>query len=241
MDLTDEEEGKFENETSCHICKETFTDECETEEKRKGYKVRDHCYYSGVFRGTAHNSCNLLYRDTKQITVFFHNLSGYDGHIIFDNISKIEGIKTPKVIAKNMEKYITFSIGTLRFKDSLQFLNCSLDKLVKNLMGKEEDFTILKNLRHYFQQEWSHLDEEAFKMLTRKGVYPYSYMSKFERFEETSLPPKEAYFNDLTNKEISEEDYSFAQKLWKKFKLKNLGELHNLYVETDVLLLADMF
>ena len=78
-------------------------------------------------------------------------------------------------------------------------------------------------------------------MLTRKGVYPYSYMSKFEQFEETSLQPKEAYFNYLTNEEISEDDYSFAQKLFHKFKLKNLGELHILYVATDVLLLADVF
>ena len=233
LDLTDEETKKFEKATTCHICKDPFTDKDE-EEKGKRHKVRDHCHYTGVFRGAAHNICNLLYRDTKQIPVFFHNLSGYDGHIIFDNLSKIEGIKTPKVIAKNMEKYITFSIGKLNFNDSLQFLNTSLDKLVKNVMGKEEDFTILKNLRYYFDREWSHFDEEAFKMLTRKGVYPYSHFTSFERFEETSLPSKEAYFNDLTNKEISEEDYKFAQDPWKAFKLKNLGEVHNRYVETDV-------
>jgi hypothetical protein len=96
------------------------------------------------------------------------------------------------------------------------------------------------NLRKYFEDKWK-LDEEAFKMLTRKGVYPYSYMDSFERFEETELPPKEAYFNVLTNQHISDDDYNFAQSQWNKFQLKNLGELHDLYVETDVALLADVF
>ena len=54
-------------------------------------------------------------------------------------------------------------------------------------MGKEQDFSILKNLRYYFDQEWRHLVEEAFQMLTRKGVYPYSYLNSFKRFDETSL------------------------------------------------------
>ena len=240
LNLTDEEEKIFEKSETCHICKGPFEPDT-VEDLGKGDKVRDHCHFTGVFHGAAHNSCNLLYRDTKQIPVFFHNLSGYDGHIIFDSLSKVEGIKTPKVVAKNMEKYITFSIGALRFKDSLQFLNSSLDKLVKNALGKDEDFTILKNLRQYFDKTWSHLGEDAFKMLTRKGVYPYSYMDSFKRFDETKLPPRKEYFNDLTNMDISEKDYNFAEELWDTFKLKNLGELHDLYVETDVLLLADVF
>ena len=66
-------------------------------------------------------------------------------------------------------------------------------------------------------------------------------MSKFERFEETSLPAREAFHNDLNKTHISDEDYDFVHKLWKNFQQKNLGELHNLYFETDVLLLADVF
>ena len=78
-------------------------------------------------------------------------------------------------------------------------------------------------------------------MLTRKGIYPYSYMDSFERFKETRLPSKEAFFNDLTKKDISEEDFDFAEEIWKTFHLQNLGELHDLYLETDTLLLADVF
>ena len=112
---------------------------------------------------------------------------------------------------------------------------------MQNAVGKEKDYSILNNLRQYFNKEWSHLDEEAFEMLSRKGVYPYSYMDSFTHFEETSHPPREAFFNDLTNTDISDEDYDFIYKLWRTFELKNLGELHNLYVTTDVLLLADVF
>ena len=150
-------------------------------------------------------------------------------------------METPKVLAKNMEKYLSFSIGNLHFKDSLQFLNSSLDKLVKNALGKEKDYSIMKNLRQYFDREWRNLDKEAFVMLTRKGLYTYSYMDSLARFEETSLPPRQSFFNDLTNKDITDEDHDFIHKLWKKFELKNLGELHNLYVETDTLLLFRRF
>ena len=134
----------------------------------KGEKVRDHCHYTGKFRGAAHNGCNLKLKKIQDIPVFFHNLSGYDGHIIFQNLTKIKSIKEPEVVAKTMEKFVTFSIGNLKFKDSLQFLNSSLDALVKNLAAKS---TAFNHLRSYFEDKWGHLPEEAFQMLTRKGVY----------------------------------------------------------------------
>ena len=100
---------------------------------------------------------------------------------------------------------------------------------------------LFPNLHDNFKKKWKNLPPEAFQMLTRKGVYPYSYMDSFEKFKETSLPPKEAFFNDLSKKGISDEDFEFVHQLWTTFKLKNLGELHDLYMETDTLLLADVF
>ena len=94
----------------------------------------------------------------------------------------------PTVIAKGMENFITFQIEQLTFKDSLQFLNSSLDKLVNNLKEKAEKpkdklplEQVFPNLNKYFQEKWWHLPnpKEAFKMLTRKGVYPYDYMDSF--------------------------------------------------------------
>jgi len=66
-------------------------------------------------------------------------------------------------------------------------------------------------------------------------------MDSFDKFKETQLPPQEAFFSDLTKKHIANADYNFVQNLWTTFQLKNLGELHDLYVEADTLLLADVF
>jgi hypothetical protein len=100
---------------------------------------------------------------------------------------------------------------------------------------------LFPNLHDNFKKKWKNLPPEAFEMLTRKGVYPYSYMDSPDKFAETSLPPKEKFYNDLSKKDISDEDFAFIHKLWDTFQLKNLGELHDLYMETDTLLLADVF
>ena len=78
-------------------------------------------------------------------------------------------------------------------------------------------------------------------MLLRKGVYPYEYMDSWERFDETSLPDKEAFYSELNLEDITDKDYEHAQKVWKVFGIKNLGEYHDLYVQSDTLLLADVF
>ena len=78
-------------------------------------------------------------------------------------------------------------------------------------------------------------------MLLRKGVYPYEYMDSWEKFDETTLPPKEAFHSNLNLEDISDEDYAHAQKVLGVFEIKNLGEYHNLYDQTDTLLLADVF
>ena len=242
--MTPELEKDFQNATKCHICEESFCEQdLEWVEKgqifKKGGKVRDHCHFTGVYRGAAHEKCNLALRKVKDIPVFFHNLSGYDSHFIFQNLTKVKGVKQPEVIAKSMEKFITFSIGNLKFKDSLNFLSASLDKLVSNLGSKGDEH--FKNLKAYFQDKWNHLPERAFKMLTRKGVYPYSYMDSFDKFKEEKLPSKESFYNDLCKQHISQEDYDFIHELWNTFKLKNLGQLHDLYMEVDTLQLADVF
>ena len=199
---------------------------------KKGWKVRDHDHFSGEFRGAAHNGCNLAYRKVRKIPVFFHNLANYDGHIIFQNLHKTS-CPDPKPIAKTMDKYIGFSIGKLEFKDSMQHLNSSLDKLVSNLADKTKIENCLycrrrgnkeeieKHMRHrhkkehetlyiptvknstlqevfptlynFFKKEYPDLDEGAFNLLTRKGVYPYSYMDSHKRFEEVKLPSKECF------------------------------------------------
>ena len=93
--------------------------------------VRDHCHITGEYRGAAHNACNLKLRlnpKTTSIPVVFHNLRGYDSHMLMQAISKVEG--RVSCFPNNTEKYISFYFGQLRFIDSAQFLLASLDKLV---------------------------------------------------------------------------------------------------------------
>ena len=80
-----------------------------------------------------------------------------------------------------------------------------------------------------------------FVMLLRKGVYPYEYMDSWEKFDETTLPPKEAFYNNVNLEDISDQDYAHAQKVWGVFEIKNVGEYHDLYVQSDRLLLSDIF
>ena len=80
-----------------------------------------------------------------------------------------------------------------------------------------------------------------FVLLLRKGVYPYEYMDNWERFNETSLPPKKAFYSELNLEDITDKDYAHAQKVWEVFGIKNLGEYHDFYVQCDTLLLPDVF
>ena len=105
----------------------------------------------------------------------------------------------------------------------------SLDSLVNNL--PEDAFN---NLKRY-------CTDDKLSLVKRKGVYPYEYMDTLERLKDTKLPPKEAFHSKLNNGDISDEDYAHAQKVWRVFKMEHFKDYHNLYNETDVLLLADVF
>ena len=80
-----------------------------------------------------------------------------------------------------------------------------------------------------------------FVLLLRKSVYPYEYMDSWKRFDETSLPDKKAFYSELYLENITNEDYIHSQKIFEELQLKNLGDYHNLHVQRDTLLLADIF
>ena len=84
-------------------------------------------------------------------------------------------------------------------------------------------------------------NESQYNLCTRKGIYPYEYVSSWDRFEEVQFPPIEAFYSNLNMTNISEDDYQHAQKVWKEFGIRNLGDYHNLYLRTDVILPANMF
>ena len=395
--LTREEKREFRKASQCHICLKPF-EPWET-------KVRDHCHYTGKYRGAAHEKCNLQYAIPNHIPVILHNMSGYDSHLFIRELGKKFDSKSIDVIAKNTEKYISFEVSVvvdeleipgskekiaqgeteiaegerlleeakvkgqdkidegkklidegkkliaeekkleiaikhllktkdvnttediievandgeyiiaegkkliaegkrerslanmrarkilnegkklvaegnrkqqikqkLRFIDSFRFMPSSLDALSKNLVGTNGiacSFCFNEaTLTHIDHNYYAHVKcekcngatsrrkleidpifnnlrtgntDEQFRLLVRKGVYPYEYLDDWNKFDETKLPPIEKFYSKLNLSGISQEDYDHAQRVWKEFNIKTLGDYHDLYLKTDVLLLANVF
>ena len=237
LKMTDNDELSFKLEQKCYICEESYKD--------KDVRVRDHCHITGKYRGSAHQDCNLKLRlnpEEIKIPVIFHNLRGYDSHFIMQQIGEITKKHTYKnnkgeekqmninAIPNNMEKYMAFMLGNhLTFLDSFQFMSSSLDKLVSNLPN---------DALMYTSEEFQ---DKKLKLMSQKGVYPYDYMDSFDRFDEQTLPAKKEFYSIMNDQHILDEDYNHPQNVWETFKLRNMGEYHDLYLESDVLLLADIF
>ena len=281
--LTKEEKINYNDQQICYICKKEFDMSA-----KKHHKVRDHCHYTGKYRGAAHNICNLRYKVPKEIPVVFHNGSTYDYHFIIKELVKeFEG--NFDCLGENTEKYITYSVPLkkkienknlemtykIKFIDSFRFVSSSFSKLVDNLSEgihnnkcaeckSNLDYIKTKNeklilecynrkqrYRKKFNKElikrfastyeFCNNDLNKFVLLLRKGVYPYEYMDTWERFSEISLPSKEDFYSNVNMEDISDIDYRHANNVFKGFKLENLGNYHDLYVQSDTLLLADVF
>ncbi|XP_033761654.1 uncharacterized protein LOC117343421 [Pecten maximus] len=211
----------FKRATKCHICKKDLGKE----------RVRDHCHQTGRFRSAAHKDCNINYQYRGRIPVVFHNLREYDSHLIMQAIGKIKN-KEIKCIPNNMEKYISFSLGCMDFIDSFQFLQTSLDKLMENLA--KEGAEKFEHMSQYFGTD--NLD-----LFLQKQVFPYDYCDGPHRFEESELPPIEAFHSSLSGERITQQAYEHAQRVWERFEIQNLGKYSDMYVISDVLGLADVF
>ena len=234
--ISKEEEEQFKQASNCWICGKLLNIQD---------RVRDHCHFTGRYRGAAHNICNLKYSKPNNISVFFHNLTGYDSHLFIKKLNIITG--AIDCIPNNQENYISFSKtiitgeytnkkGETRnkyfkiiFKDSLKFMASSLEALVNNL--PEDAF---KNLNKYFTPE-------QVKLLKQKGFFPYDYMDDIKKLKDTKPPPQKAFYSKLTGKGINNYNYNHVLNVWKTWKMKTLKDYLELYNECDVLLLADIF
>ena len=179
------------------------------------------------------------------LPVILHNLQGYDAHLFIKQLSRLPG--ELNCIPSTEEKYISFSkkikvdeyfsrrtgetvslYFEIRFIDSFKFLQTSLANLVGNL--QPDDFhntkAIIKN---------------NVELLTRKGVYPYDYKTSFETLTKTQLPPKSEFYSKLNDEDISDSDYQHALNVWSTFNCKTIRDYHDLYLKSDLLLLADVF
>lgn len=243
LELTAEENAIFAMAVECHICGKRF--------EENDVRHRDHSHLTGQFRGAAHENCNLLYRESRTIPIVFHNLSHYDSHFLIKKLAaRIEGpislipqtdevyisftqtVEPPKNERKRKYKESIPKLIKLRFIDSFRFMSSSLDHL-SSLLPSEK-----KKIVH---SEFHEFNAERIQMLERKGVFPYDYVDSWSKLDETTLPPKSAFFSKLTESEISDDDYEFATNVYNKFEISTLGEYSDLYLKTDVLLLADVF
>ena len=334
--------------------------------------VLDHHHTDGSVRGIAHRSCNANFKTNKGVvSVFLHNAKSYDAHLI---LSYANPTKHGEVscIPRTTEQYVSFRIGNLVFKDSLQFMNKGLDSLVSTLDKSElhstseflknyvrnvsdnpellenptlglytleipgvtfeiaqpkkksrkrtsgesdepraakrprcdfvddevevesdiEEDTLFEdetesdrefideddgieddvNIHRAFDQQnpvsnesdapliyptddyrqnpytspelnesETELYNTLFELISSKGVYFYEYVTSASVLDETELPSKDNFYSHLTDESISDEDYARAKNVWKKFQMKTLWKYHDLYLLTDVLLLADVF
>ena len=237
MVFTKEDKKQFNIASDCWICGEELGND----------RVRDHCHYTGCYRGAAHNSCNLKYSKPKGVPVFFHNLTNYDSHLFIKKLGSPNKKETIECIPNNEEKYITFTkniiVGQytnkkgevkdktfkIVFKDSYKFMLSSLGALVNNLPKNG-----FKNISKYYTPE-------EVELIKQKGFYPYEYMDTEEKFNNTKLPPPQVFYSKLSGKGITNKDYKHACNVWKTFKMETFKDYHKLYNVTDVLLLADVF
>ena len=289
--LTKKEEKKHNKHEVCYICKK----ELSTDDSNKKYhKVRDHCHYTGKYRGAAHDIYNLRYNIPKEIALQ-SNGSTHDYHFTIKELAEeFEG--EFECLGENTEKYITFPVPIkkeitkkdkngndnitkisykIKFIDCYRFMSTSLSNLVSNLSEglhndrcihckscldymaiKDEQlifrcFRCKKNYEKHFNkdliQRFANIYEfcngylNKFILLLRKGVYPYEYMDSWQRFDDTSLLDKEAFYSNLNMEDITDVDYRHGKTVFEYLINKHLGDYQDLYVQSDTLLLADVF
>ena len=220
--MTVKDEEDFRNDNICRFCeKEILFD-----------KVVDYCHLTGKYRGPAHSKCNInvTQKQSNFIPFIFHNFSNYDCHMFFKKLVDKKKDKVDfDIIPKTNEEYISVTYGCIRFIDSYRFLSSGLDSLVKNL--NEDDFKILKK---EFPDKW--------QFLNKKLAYPYEYFNNIDDYKKTvhNLENKD-FFSKLKNKCPDDKEIDRTREIIKKFNIKTGKELTELYLKSDVILLADVF
>lgn len=233
--LTPDQADAHRNADTCYLCHTFFTD------PQTNPKVIDHSHSSldnGAYLGAAHNECNLARREQKTIPIFMHNFCSYDSAFLCQGLSNsdiVAKIRRISAIPLNTEKFKTMRINCYSFLDSLAFLNNSLANLVTELKDSNHNFPLLDKFSYLGKQP--NCDKE---LLVRKSVYPYDWSTSIEKLTRVKeFPPKEAFFNVLTETNISDLDYEHGMKMYSAFECRDFLDYCEVYCLLDVFLLAE--
>ena len=194
--LSDKDE--FNNVAHCGICKGSLIND----------KVRDHCHFTGKYRGAAHYIYNLQFKKPKFAPVIFHNLAGYDSHLFVKALGKTEGnISVFQIMRKSTPASAKISMLALSSTKKVKKLTLRISFALSTasslrllLLDK-----LVCNLRLDRLKETEKVYKYKIELVSRKGVYPYDYMDSITKFDETELPPKKALYSKLNDYNMSDE------------------------------------
>lgn len=224
MKMNTRDKLKFIITQNSYLCGPPFTE--------KNYKVRDHSHLDGKYRGASHLQCNLSAKKDYSIPVILHNLYGYDLHLLLKHLTR--RMTKIKVIAKTCEHYVCVTLwvtGThVKFilLDSFKFLPGSLSSLAKLLPAEDK-----KLIREEFSKNYS--------LLLEKLSFPYENNTGWGALEQTQLPKIEEFYSHLTWELIIPSEYEHTKLIWETFCIQTMGQLADLYLKIDVLLLTGVF
>ena len=244
--LTRDDNIKFIAAKKCQICNVEFTNEKN--------KIRHHSWHrrveyndegeiiKGNYIGALCSPCNLqISCKDRTLPVIAHCGGRYDSKFFIDALNPKKH-RVKQIIHKSGENFTSMNVTCLeskvdlRFIDSYNFINTSLQNMINGLRTSNHNFEIFKSGMRYFDYQ-----QELIDKCIQKGVFPYEYIDSIEKLNEKTLPSKDDFYSTLTESSVSDEEYKFALEVYKMAKCESINDYMSLYLRTDVLLLAEAF
>ena len=235
--LTDDIINIIRKQKKCYLCGKKFDGLTRKYLDHSHFKLNDEIKEIQSEVNYSCNRCNLTHSSLRmkklRIPVIFHNLTNYDMPHLIKKLASYKDNLDITPIPMSTEKYKSIYIDHFVFLDSYQFLANSLDDLSKILL-KEGDSKFIRTKRHFPEKKYH-------PYVFSKGFMCYDYIDNLKKLGEKKLPERKYFYNKLTLKDISEQDYKHAVNMFDTFKCKTLGGYLKIYLKIDVLILSDIF
>ena len=227
LTMTEADQEKFNATLNCELCHQPF------KSGRDKHRHHDHLVQGRNYLGAYCNRCNFACSDRRNtLTVFLHNMS-YDLGLVLKEMRDAKAEIT--IHPKTNLKFLSVKIGDLKFVDSLQVMNGSLESLAKQFVDGG-------NAPRFTHQMVPHLDKKTRECILKgKGKFPYEYLSSADKLRDEQLPPIEKFYSKLKGCGVTPEEYEECQEMWILGKCKTLQDYLLLYLAVDVGFLTDTF